>query len=480
MFYFFPEDEAFFVFGVLFSTLEMPYVSTYKRKRSSSSSKGSGRKTYAKRKFTRPSRVIRGRGAYYVTGGGSGSGSLGPLKVSGHVNAGYATGGGDKVLGYIAPKVTGVGAYNISSIKRNVLLKPGMPMVANAIYAEGGTIVRHREYLGPVISSATAGEFKQNRLSINPAQSYTFPWLSSIASNYEEYRPNGLYFEYRSTCSDAIASSTDLSLGQVMLCTQYDPTDPPFTGQTDMLNYFWSQNGKVSQDVMHFIECDPAQSPLSHFYTREGSNSTSTDLRFSDIGTFTIATQGLQGASVTVGQLWVSYEFIFYKPKIGRFGSEPGGWTRVSNAEGVAGNTPWGTLTEIQKYPGNNIGCTVDYFLGNRLVFPVMNISSTFMVYCMWVGGPAALPLTAPQWTDADPSVDFVRLNTIEAQLKSPFEANVDDKSSSMGNMCFVSIKGDGLVHWIGLVMANTNMPAGAEMNLYVAQIPYMDPQLYQ
>jgi len=458
----------------------MPFSSSYKRKKSAGASgaQGARRKVIRRKIAARPYRTIRGRGAYYVTGGGSLSGSLGPFKGGGHVNYGYSQGGAVP-QSYIAPKVSGLGAYSISSIKRNVLIKPGMPMVANAIYAEGGTIVRHREYLGAIVSSPTAGQFKATQYHLNPAQSFTFPWLSTIAANYEEYKPNGVYFEFRSTCSDAIASSTDLSLGQVMMCTQYDPTDPPFTGESEMLNYFWSQNGKVSNDLPHFIECDPAQSPLSHYYTREGANQTSTDLRFSDFGTFTIATKGLQGTSVHVGQLWVSYEFIFYKPKLGSKGAEAGGWYHADNAVGVIANAPFGTIANVRLYPENNLGVAFGYASpsGNRIVFPKTNIDTTYLVYAEWTGDGSDSALTPPTFTTNDGQVKFVKLNVDDTQIRHPIASALQ---TLMGVMVFVSIEGDSLEHWITLVMADQNMPDEVSFNLYVSQIPWHNPVLYQ
>ena len=163
--------------------------------------------------YRRP--VIRKKGAYYVAGGFAAKGSLFGQKAAAGVHAGFSSG---KYEG--ASALSGIGAYNVGNIRHNTLIKPDIPEVRNTFYTEGGTILRHREYLGAITSSSSANSFKIQTYPLNPAQSDTFPWLSTIAQNYEEYRPNGMMFEFRSTASDAIASSTNLALGQVMMCTQ--------------------------------------------------------------------------------------------------------------------------------------------------------------------------------------------------------------------------------------------------------------------
>lgn len=445
----------------------MPRVA-YKRKRSASG------KT-SRKKYARPTRTIRGRGAYYVTGGGSASGNLGPFKVSAHTNAGYSQ-GGDKVLGYIAPKVTGTGAYSISAVRQNTMIRPALPTFANATYAEGGTIVRHREYLGPVVSDATAYKFKERHYSLNPAQQFSFPWLSQIAASYEEYKPNGLVFEFRSTCSDAIASSDNLALGQVMMCTQYDPTDNPFSGEVEMLNYFWSQNGKVSDNIFHFIECDPAQSPLSHYYTREGAPSSATDLRFSDFGRFTIATSGLQGTSVVVGQLWVSYEFIFYKPKMGAYSSNPSGSFHYSCGVAVGAGTPFGTLGSGQYYPENNMDVELKpgSWPAAQMWFPQTNVNTTYMIVLKYSGADAIASCAPPTITESDGEMSFVKYDSDLDYLACPAPHATQ---SICSKTVFLSINGDGLQHFV--TVACTTIPADSNVDLYVVQMPWLNPQLY-
>ena len=62
---------------------------------------------------------------------------------------------------------------------------------------------------------------------------------------------------------------------------------------------------------------EKAQSVLGDLYVRPTLNVPSgSDRRLYDFGNFQIATIGLQGTSVNVGELWVTYEIELFKPKV--------------------------------------------------------------------------------------------------------------------------------------------------------------------
>lgn len=445
--------------------------SSYRPRRSYLAGKGAYRVRKPIRYRPKP-RYIKGRGAYYVQAGGYLKGHVGPIKGGATVAGGYSN--------HMAmPTMTGLGAYNISNIKHNVLIKPDLPQVKNAIYAEGGTIIRHKEYLGAVTTSATAGQFKIETYPLNPAQARTFSWLSTIAQNYEEYKPNGLVFEFRSTASDAIASSTNLALGQVMLCTQYDPTDPNFASDVELLNYTWAQSGKVSDNLLHYVECDPKQSPLSHLYTRAGSYVSDSDLRFSDFGTFSIATSGLQGTSVQIGQLWVSYEFIMYKPKIGGLSATNGGWFHAGEASGSVSNiNPFGAnpMATAVFDAENNLGVTLSD-VGNygRITFPLVNIPTSFQVDIIWRGDSTA-SVTTPSIVASDAAVHYIQ-HFDDNQTAYCYLPSASSTSNTALIKTWVSIPADGSQHYFDVT--NSTLPANCAVDVYVSQIPYLDPDLY-
>lgn len=430
--------------------------------------RGGYRVSYAPRR-----RYLRGRGGYYFSGGAYASGKVPYLgKIGIGAQAGYSKGT------YRGAKLSGLGAYNVSNIRHNVLIKPDIPEILNTYYQEGGTIIRHREYLGPIVTSDTAGQFKINSYALNPAQEQSFPWLAQIAAQYEEYKPNGLMFEFRSTASDAIASSTNLALGQVMMATQYDPTDPEFTSDIELLNYTWAQSGKVSDNIQHFVECDPKQSPLSHLYTRTGGPSDESDLRFSDFGRFSIATSGLQGTSVQIGQLWVTYEFIMFKPKLSQDQFQPGSWYHARNFFSVDETHPFGTINAVEFDPQNNIEIGLKYAGGNGvIVLPQLSKPTSFMISVSYDG--VANNTIGPTFgATTDPAIHFLTLSKLNTDSQITTPEALTASQTNCTTITWITVDGDDQNH--DLILHTDSLPSSSpNFDLYIVQIPYFDPSNY-
>jgi len=164
-----------------------------------------------------------------------------------------------------------------------------------------------------------------------------FPWCSTLAESYEQYRIRGMVFEYRPMSGDAL-NSTNTALGKVMMVTQYNVNQPIFVTNAQIENYEFGMSCKPSEAMIHPIECKRVETPTSILDTRicanHATNDNATvigqwppllpgsgpnaagDLRLSDWGNYTIATYGNQQASCQIGELWVSYDIEFMKPKL--------------------------------------------------------------------------------------------------------------------------------------------------------------------
>lgn len=279
-------------------------------------------------------------------------------------------------LGQKFKDITGYGAY---TVRKNSLMSGDVPSVGNSSRIEGGLTISHREYLGDVISSATAGHFSTNTFVINPGNPQTWEWLSQIACNYEQWVPEGILFFYKSTSSNAL-NSINTNLGTVIMATQYDPFATDFTNKATMQAYEYSTAGCPSGDMIHMIECDPNQNPISVLDVRNPM-SASGDPRFADLGIFTIATDGIQGTSVPLGELWITYQVTLLKPKLyaslGRFNdyfrlSSPVGTSLNRKDDGALGHmidswiSPASTIT-MYRQPDTQLFCTADGFTCGRL-----------------------------------------------------------------------------------------------------------------
>jgi hypothetical protein len=181
------------------------------------------------------------------------------------------------------------------------------------------TVITHREYITDVKSSPLplvggSSPFEISAYPINPGSTRTFPWLASIASNYEEYEILGMVFGFVTTSGESVAS-TNTALGTVILATEYDPTKPAFANKQAMENYMFSTSAKPSHSQLHPIECKKTLTPVKQLYVRNGVVA-GTDLRWTDFGNFYIATVGCTFPNVTLGELWVTYRIRLHKPRL--------------------------------------------------------------------------------------------------------------------------------------------------------------------
>jgi len=277
-----------------------------KKARAAPVKRAAKKRPYNKTVTTYHRRTVRGRGDYTMDPEASFGHRYGGLIGS---KLGELAGG--SLQGLLAA-VTGLGDYQV---KENVFLDGRLPEMIN-MPAGGGTVIRFQEYLGDVTTSPTIGEFDIQSYEINAANPETFPFLSQIAANYEQYCFEGIIFQYKSTSADAL-NSTNTALGSVMMATQYDSLDPVFDSKLDMLNYEFSSSCKPSEDVLHMVECAPRQTSVSELYTlyNQGVPSNA-DPRLYNLGRFSIATIGFQAANVRVGQLHVTYQVRLLKPKL--------------------------------------------------------------------------------------------------------------------------------------------------------------------
>lgn len=267
---------------------------------------------------------------------------------------GSVLGGG---AGSLFHHITGFGDYKVS---RNSILTDSVPM-----FNSGKTCARftHREYIGDVISSATAGAFSSTVYPIQPGLVTSFPWLSIAAQGFEEVEIKGMVCEFVSNSADAV-SSTNTALGSVIMATQYNPLAPAFVNKQQMEQYMFGISGKPNSNLMHPIECDRKQSQVKIFQLRYSLGAPG-DLRLYDLGNFTIATQGMQGTSVNVGELWFTYDVCFYKPRLGNTPNVADHYY-LGPVASITSATPFGTAPVLAST--SSMGTTVTP--GGTITFP--------------------------------------------------------------------------------------------------------------
>jgi len=176
-----------------------------------------------------------------------------------------------------------------------------------------GFVLEHREYIGDVFSSSVAGAFNLSTYRINPGAFETFPWLSSLACQFEQWEPLGMVVAFKST--SAMYAGTTQALGTVIIASDYDPNDSPYTSKMDMENAQFSMSCKASESMLHPLECDPAQRATRLLFV-ETDTLSDTDKKFTTLANLQVATVGVPNASTNLGELWITYSIKFHKPHL--------------------------------------------------------------------------------------------------------------------------------------------------------------------
>lgn len=220
--------------------------------------------------------------------------------------------------GSMLSRITGVGDYKVksNSIMTDTASFSGeVPAFGKT---DNSTRVRHREFVMDVTMNATPAAFRNTSYVIQPSNATLFPWLSSLAQNYQQYRLHGCVFVFKSTTSDYSAAG---ALGKVAMATNYNVRDSDFINMQELENAEFSVSGKPSLSRVHPIECAPNNGvPLVKWVRDAQYDASGGDDRLYDVGKFQFATSGLPSgtANAVIGELWISYDIEFFKPIINR------------------------------------------------------------------------------------------------------------------------------------------------------------------
>jgi len=413
------------------------------------------RKRYYRRRIT-------GKGAY----------TMDPNQSFGQRYGGYIGSLAGEYLGGAAQSliksVTGLGAY---SVRRNVFMEGRLPEVVNQP-AGGGTVIRFQEYLGDVVTSSVANGFSIQNFTINAANPVTFPFLSQIAANYEQYDFEGLLYEFRSTSADAL-NSVNTALGAVMMATQYDDKDAVFASKLEMLNYEYSTAIKPSENCMHMVECDPRQTTVNELYTLYSSTApANSDSRLYNLGRFSVATQGFQGTSVNVGQLHVTYQVRLLKPKLfTSLGSTiPMYVSRIVQTTAYDNANPFGTVTTLPliSIVKNTANIRQD---STHIYFDNQNTSKLcFLISLRWSGGLTAV--SAPLMTASSGSLSAL----VAAGAGTQYGPAGGESCTSLLNQWIYQTDGLGVAPVLSMTTSGLTLPsAGNSMTIRIVMV---DPSM--
>lgn len=165
--------------------------------------------------------------------------------------------------------------------------------------------VRHRELvLGSFLSSVNFAIGA--KLPLNPGLSGTFPWLSSIAKNWEQYKVHRLNAIY----IPILPTSTQ---GDIGLIPDYDAGDTSPTSEVEAAN----TEDAVTNSCWDKTECNLDPKAMMAGCTRKFVRTTNTagDIKTYDVGNFYIYTVNFSSSLLNVGKLFLDYDIEFFVPQ---------------------------------------------------------------------------------------------------------------------------------------------------------------------
>ncbi len=328
----------------------------------------------------------------------------------------FGFGSAGRRLGGAVSSLLGHGDYaiKVNSLMGKYPAESGPAGPTPAFFAKRGkwgTRVVEREYIGDIVTSATTGAFSIGNYSINPGQFKTFPWLSTVAQQFEEYEFLGLVFEFVST-SASYGGGSSQALGAVAMVTDYDALDPTFTSMIQLQNEEGACSTRASENLVHGVECDTSMDSRILRYVRGGAVPAGGTILDFDVGNFQLATQGSPNASANLGQLWVSYDVVLYKKNLiaGPIGYNIlSGVMRAKTASTASGTNLLGTAGYALN--GNlymDMGVATSGASGNIFYFYPPGGGGTFLVQYVALGTSATL---------ADPTVTYTNCSVTSPNI---------------------------------------------------------------
>lgn len=362
--------------------------------------------------------------------------------------------------------MTGFGDYKVH---QNSLMPSAStmdpPVMHNA--KDNVTIIRHREYLGDIQDSNAT--FTRQSFPINPGLNSTFPWLSSIAGQFEQYEMRGLVFEFKSLSSDAVLNSAGSpGLGYVCMATEYNSHNPDFLSKRDMENHEFAVSNKPSISFLHPVECKKSLTTIPTQYVRQGALTNNEDILLYDLGKFQIAVGGMQGSGEGVaGELWVTYEIALLKPIL----------TSTNALQALTDHFSWpvvGTSTATNPFldaviqPGSTINCEFPS-PGNRIVFPESVSEGIFMIFLRTntTSSTSGSPIYTIAYADCE-AYNMTKNASTNFEVLPDFTST----TSTLNNGVLVFIKVTGTSPWVTFTLTSGAYGASfVSRDLYITQL---------
>jgi hypothetical protein len=244
---------------------------------------------------------IRGRGGYWGELAGGALGGLASRYLG--INDQVARSMGASAGGYLEDRAkswfTGRGNYVTNALVNG---PPNADIQAS--------VITNREFLMDINQTSAFTTLMSG--SLNPGLATMFPWLSTVANNYEHYEFIQLLFEFRSMVTEGDQTSN----GSLIMVSQSNPTAFDFNTKRQMENYNGAKSCRVNDSMIFGIECEPSKKAQEGLlYVRNTEIASNEDLKDFDMSRFQVAYVG-GTANRFAGELYVHYTVKLCNPKI--------------------------------------------------------------------------------------------------------------------------------------------------------------------
>jgi len=170
-------------------------------------------------------------------------------------------------------------------------------------------VVEEDEYVAEV-TVANEPNFNVQQYSVNPGQAATFPWLSTLAKNFEKYEFEYLEFYYKREVSEY---ATNGQVGKVMMSFDTDASDNPPATKAQLEATDPHEDGLPSENIALVIPNSMLCQKLDAWYVRPGGLPPGSDVKTYDVGNLNVATIGVNN-NVAIGELHVRYRVVLSIP----------------------------------------------------------------------------------------------------------------------------------------------------------------------
>jgi hypothetical protein len=185
--------------------------------------------------------------------------------------------------------------------------------------------VYEQEFIFDVIAGTTDGfaiANGGNPFPLNPGQATTFPWLSTIARQWEKYRFNWIEVEYMREVSEFATAGT---IGKVMVHLDLNAGDPGPASKNQVLDTDERllMSGMPCENFKRRIPgklLHPTGLPL---YVRPGGLPGASDIKTFDCANIWVSTAGTSDATTKLGELHIRYSVVLEVPVLDSLTTPP-------------------------------------------------------------------------------------------------------------------------------------------------------------